>query len=251
MRLQNHSCVLKPAKPINPAIPKKLHCLWLGKEAMPRKFNKNFEKWVKLLGPEWSVKLWSDSDLNENNFSREVIKKVQAAKFGIQKADILRYHIMRQEGGWYFDLDFIPFNNLDAIARTLHAEELICCNEDEGLADRLSNGFFACTKEHPAISQLALAVLNQPLNTQDFNMQQIIEQTGPIFFKKQLINCKITHLPPRLFYPIYFSERKSGKHFAKDSVFACHEWNQRYFSKIYNVLPEKVAANPAWKYRLV
>jgi len=211
-----------------PVIPRKIHCIWVGKAPIPPDASNNLETWATLHGGKWEIRLWTNKDLNETNFSSEVLKKIEEAPHGIQKADILRYQILSKEGGWYFDLDFEPIQSIEPIALLLHGEELILCNEDDTLNTKTSNGFFACTAGNAAISAMAGEVLKQPLNTGNFDMSDIVTNTGPAFFNSMLQNTKAVHLPVSLFYPVTFSGIISPQNINQVYSFARHKWHNRY-----------------------
>lgn len=212
----------------NPRIPREVHLIWVGDDSLPPVARKNLASWTAVLGSGWQIRLWTNEDLTEQEFDSVVLKKISEAPHGVQKADILRYHILSRRGGWYFDLDFEPIQSIEPIALLLHQEELVLCHEEDIVLDKISNGFFACTAGHPAIVRLAEAVLYQSLNTNEFSMADIVMHTGPEFFKRMLEDVKSITLPRRLFYPIAFSEIHSGLSIDVEASFARHVWNSRY-----------------------
>lgn len=209
-------------------IPHKLHFIWVGDAPIPPAAITNLDSWRNLLGEKWEIRLWTNKDLNESNFGSEVLKKIKEAPYGIQKADILRYQILSKEGGWYFDLDFEPLQSIEPIALLLHREELILCNEDDAMENKTSNGFFACSAGNAAISAMAGEVLKQPLNTGNFDMSDIVTNTGPVFFNSMLQNANAVHLPVSLFYPVTFSGIISPQKINTGQSFAKHKWHNRY-----------------------
>jgi mannosyltransferase OCH1-like enzyme len=213
---------------IEPRIPRIIHFIWVGDAPLPPSARKNLDGWIALLSPKWQIRLWTNSDLTEQAFDSIVLNKIREAPHGIQKADILRYHIMSRMGGWYLDLDFEPIQTIEPIALLLHREDLILCHEEDCIVNKISNGFFACTAGHPSIARMAEAVLIQPLNTGVFDMDHIVIHTGPILFKTILENVKCVVLPRQLFYPVAFSEMLSGSTINLEASFARHVWHSRY-----------------------
>lgn len=213
---------------IAPRIPRVVHFVWVGDAPMPPAARNNIDKWKSQLGQGWQVRLWGNADLTERTFDSVVLDTIDKAPHGIQKADILRYHIMSTMGGWYLDLDFEPIQSIEPIALLLHCEELILCNEEDHLVGKLSNGFFACIPGHPAIAKLAEVVLTQPLNTGAFNMAHIVSHTGPVLFNAILKGANGVLLPRELFYPVAFSEIWSNRPVDLGASFAEHVWNHRY-----------------------
>lgn len=211
-----------------PCIPRTLHCIWVGDAPLPPAARHNLDTWAELLGQQWQIKLWTNADLTDAVLPGPVWSKVVEAPHGIQKADILRYHILSKYGGWYMDLDFEPVQSLEPIALLLHQETLILCNEEEHLIDKVSNGCFACTPGHPSITRTAEAVLTQPLNTGPFDMMHIVTHTGPVLFNTMLRDAHCVWLPTRLLYPVAFSEILSDTAVDLTASFARHVWHNRY-----------------------
>jgi mannosyltransferase OCH1-like enzyme/LmbE family N-acetylglucosaminyl deacetylase len=213
---------------IQPLIPRILHLIWIGRAPMPPNARRNLELWTSILGSSWTIRLWTNSDLNETHFDAAVLNRIGEAQHGIQKADILRYHILSKVGGWYADLDIEPIQSLEPLALLLWRESLMLCNEEENLEGKISNGFFACSAGHPAITAAAKAVLDQPLQTGAFDMGHIVQHTGPVFFKAMLRDAPAVMLPTRLFYPVTFSEIIADKQVNSNIAFARHIWHNRY-----------------------
>ena len=90
-------------------IPKKIHQIWLGSK-LPDKFKPWCDTWQRI-HPEWEYRLWTDEDINDINIAkREMFDK--ATNQGM-KSDILRYEILRQQGGLYVDTDFECLKSFD------------------------------------------------------------------------------------------------------------------------------------------
>jgi hypothetical protein len=215
-----------PQKP--PKIPRKIHLIWIGGSPVPPDASSHAQAWKRIMGDVWQVKLWTDEDLNEVHFSRAILDRIKQARHGVQKADILRYQVMQRHGGWYFDIDFEPVQSIEPISRLLGHETMVLCHQDENLDGKLSNGFFGCSEDHPAMSNIAKRVLNQPLNTGDFDMGQIVTHTGPVFFYAGLQGSPHILLPNRLFYPASFGEITQTPARPPETHFARHIWHSRY-----------------------
>ncbi len=223
-----HQPVWSPRARIQPLIPRKLHLIWIGDSPMSPDAQKNYKTWVRLLGTAWQVRLWTNDDLHNEQFSNEVLNCIQNARHGMQKADILRYQILSKEGGWYFDLDFEPIQSIEPLALLLNGEELILCHEEELRRDLISNGFFACSAGNTYMTAIAAAVLTQPLNTGALDVGHIVYYTGPYFFNAKLDHAPAFFLPNRLLYPVTFSEILSGQQHVPEFGFARHKWHNRY-----------------------
>lgn len=120
---KNFSKFLAADKTLPAKIPKVFHIIWLGPKEFPDASLRKIEKWVEL-HPEWTFKFWTDIDRNP---PMELMKKQLIEDFSFQflldaydqsdnfgeKAKILSYEILFQEGGVYIDHDVKPCKSLD------------------------------------------------------------------------------------------------------------------------------------------
>jgi hypothetical protein len=101
-------------------VPKVLHHiygLW-DTQPMSAEMAANREQWRALLGPEWTLRLWNRADCErlmespELTFMRPTWNAANTRK--CQQADLARYMILYETGGWYLDLDAVPGLAADA-----------------------------------------------------------------------------------------------------------------------------------------
>ncbi|NGX38135.1 MAG: hypothetical protein K1000chlam2_01307 [Chlamydiae bacterium] len=106
-------------------IPKTIHFIWLGPQPFPQSSIERLEKW-KSLHPNWKLKFWTDID---RDCPIEKMKKCFISKFSMhmlqnefddsinfgEKAKILAYEILWNEGGIYVDHDCVPFKAFDEL----------------------------------------------------------------------------------------------------------------------------------------
>ena len=82
-----------------PAIPPKLHQVWLGERAIPPECLAMMEAW-KDLHPAWEYRLWADADAEDLlRASPRLAEAFAQASNPAEKSDILRLEIVRQHGG--------------------------------------------------------------------------------------------------------------------------------------------------------
>jgi len=106
-------------------IPKTIHLIWLGPKAFPSDSVENIRTWIAH-HPDWTFNFWTDRKrpapcngmntrlLDDFNFEFLEEKYEESRNWG-EKADILRYEILYQEGGLYIDHDITcmrPFHGL-------------------------------------------------------------------------------------------------------------------------------------------
>ena len=175
--------------PMQAEIPIIIHQIWIG-EQLPAYMEMVRQRFTEL-NPGWQYNLWltSEQDLDSTNGSiRRVIQgsaEARTERYPIadyfanewsaikairdlerrpdngtnRKAfisDLMRYRIVYNEGGYYFDMKFELLRTLEGVANS--GTTFLGANEDhQGFAiDRsyLSNAFFAATPGHPALEPL-------------------------------------------------------------------------------------------------
>ena len=139
-------------------IPKKLHMIWVGNDLAPEYVQKNFLKWKELM-PEWECKLWTNNDLLDNESNRLLfpLNFIQISTIPAQKADIMRYFIIKNFGGVYVDADITPYKSLNPI---LEKGSFVACHDLPITWGYISIGFFAATPKHFLMIEICNEVLN-------------------------------------------------------------------------------------------
>lgn len=144
-------------------VPKTIHLIWLGPRPFPREYIENVRTWIAH-HPDWSFKFWTDrkrpSPCNGmevklvQNFEFQFLKShFEGSKNWSEKADILRYEVLYQEGGLFIDYNVRcsrPFH-------TLHSGyDFFACLEmpHEGINGRAittGNAVLGARRRHPVI----------------------------------------------------------------------------------------------------
>lgn len=93
-------------------IPKKIHYCWFGKKTLPKSVEKCIKSWEKYC-PDYEIIQWNESniDLNHSKFAKDAY---EAGKWAFV-SDALRYQIIYDNGGIYFDTDVEVIKNLDTL----------------------------------------------------------------------------------------------------------------------------------------
>jgi mannosyltransferase OCH1-like enzyme len=165
--IQNH------IQPRTQHIPRILHLVWVGKSNQPDYLIKHISKWNELM-PHWTVRLWTNGDLTDSEFDKDVLEKINAADKGTQKADILKYYVVWKYGGIYVDADVEPTRCLDPI---IYMSDLVICHHNEVSWEYIGVGFFAASPHHPVLKKAVDICLEAQLNTDSPHMT-----TGPHAF---------------------------------------------------------------------
>lgn len=94
-------------------IPKIIHQTWKTTD-VPDKWKKSPEMW-KIHHPDWEYKLWTDEDNRSyiQTHYPDLLWLYDSYPYGIQRADFIRYFILKDFGGVYSDLDLYPVENIE------------------------------------------------------------------------------------------------------------------------------------------
>lgn len=152
-------------------IPLKFHMIWVGDKAIPEYVSINFLGWKKLM-PNWEARLWTNKDINLDEFQQDVIEKIHQANKGAQKADIMRYYIIEKYGGFYIDTDTIAIRSLDPLVHMNY--DMVLYHDNHLTWNYICNSPFGASPHHPVLKEACKRVLEAELNTTDIHMK-----TGP------------------------------------------------------------------------
>ena len=201
-------------------IPKKIHQIWLGGE-LPDKFKPYCDTW-KILHPTWEYKLWTDKDVDSINIEKRDIFNL-ATNLG-QKSDILRYEILRQQGGVYVDTDFECIKPID---------DFLFLNFFTGISTdpdaQLYIGILGSASNHPTIVK-CIEGLHTAYSGNDGN--KIMDATGPFYFTRCFFASNnrdsdgVVAFPMDFFYPFPNSQRftKTAYDYITSCTYAIHHW---------------------------
>ena len=90
-----------------------IHQTWKTSE-IPEHWRDSPRKW-QVLHPDWGYKLWTDADnldLIRTAFP-QYLDMYRGYEYDIQRADFVRYAILKTYGGLYSDLDIVPLRRFD------------------------------------------------------------------------------------------------------------------------------------------
>lgn len=177
-------------------IPSILHLIWIGDNPIPHHFTKNVNKWKELM-PHWHFMVWTNNHLNESFIEKKYLDLIFNSKSGAQKADILRYYIIKKYGGFYIDSDIIPLKSLDDLL--LIDNDVILCNDMPINFEYISNSMFAAIPNHPVLDLICESLFSAKLNSKDIHLQ-----TGPGLFGRCIFSYNWNEFPailqPNAFY---------------------------------------------------
>lgn len=145
----------------SPYIPKTIHFIWVGPKDFPAGSVKNIASWVEK-HPDWTFKFWTDRKRELPHPKMELVR-IQRGHFETlydeflasdnyaEKSDLLRYEILKQEGGVYIDHDVTCYQSIDSLCRQ---HQLFCGVEPphkpiSSTSISVCNNFIASIPGHP------------------------------------------------------------------------------------------------------
>lgn len=193
-------------------IPKIIHQIWLGDQSKrPDKF---IQTW-KDQNPTWEHKLWTDDNLPEIRCK----KQFDLCPSLPGKADILRYQLLYDQGGFFIDADSECVNPLDDF---LLDNECFCCWENEEVRKGLmANGYLASVKDCRLMDLIMKRV--ETFENMNYHPLETWSITGPLL----LTNTVYLNVYPITVYPSwYFIPRHySGVEYkGTDKIYAKQYW---------------------------
>jgi mannosyltransferase OCH1-like enzyme len=207
-------------------IPRKLHQIWLGGE-LPDKFKKYVDTW-RQLHPAWEYKMWTDADIDNITIERRDVFNV-ATNLG-QKSDILRYEILRQQGGIYVDTDFECLKPLDDL---LYLDFFTGITTDADA--QLYIGILGSVPDHPVMNTCARSL--KPYAGNDGN--GVMDATGPFYFTRCFFSSVgkdtegVVAFPMAFFYPFpnHLRFTEDARKYILPASYAVHHWKTSWLYK--------------------
>lgn len=110
-------------------VPKIIHFIWIGPRPFPKESIDNLKSWKKY-HPHWQFYFWTDSADRPLPISGMERKLIQEYDFGpftplfaltdhwAEKADLIRYMVLYNEGGIYSDHDVEAFRSFSPLAKS-------------------------------------------------------------------------------------------------------------------------------------
>ena len=178
-------------------IPRIIHQTYKTRE-LPERWRDTPSTW-KRLHPEWTYVFWTDED------NRELIKRVDpeflpsydAYPYPIQRADAVRYYILKHYGGIYVDLDMKASKSFEPILQQLERNE-----KETGLFRSgnsilshalLTNSIMISTQQAPFFDRVIILMKERAGDRPFLPHTAIYKTTGPC-----LVDDVLHTLPPEL-----------------------------------------------------
>lgn len=193
-------------------IPKIIHQTWRT-DKLPSPFDRLSETWRRFL-PDWEYILWTD-EMNREFVRKHFpvfLEKYDSYPRNIQRADAIRYLLLKKYGGLYVDMDFECLENIELL---LEGKDFIAGKEPDwhaarfGMEHIICNAFMASTPDNDFINFLCEELFNYP-RVEVNNGIDILESTGPFLLTRAYNSYPfkdiIRILESRMIYPIGLCE---------------------------------------------
>lgn len=200
-------------------IPKIIHQTWKTNE-IPEKWQKSQIEWKKY-HPDWDYILWTDEMNRELIISDypTLLSLYDSYDFPIQRADMIRYCILKKYGGVYSDLDLFPSENIEKyISSDCDVYFVMSSNS------KIFTNNFMISKPNAKIWDLVINNLTRKSKWYHVGKHlQVYNTTGPNFLNRNILEYPDTIgiLPINKFhaYSIHEQDRDgSFINFKKDAI---------------------------------
>jgi glycosyltransferase involved in cell wall biosynthesis len=224
------------------SIPKILHQIWIGPKEAPT----NLMKTWKEKHPDFEYILWNEHEIR-NRLILRCHEKINMISEINGKADIIRWEILYQYGGYFVDADSICIEPFDAF---FEGKTAFATYENENVRSGLiATGTMGFIPKHPLCSDIIQWILS---NESD----ELIKETrawfsvGPALLTKMLETGKypdVSIYPSYCFLPIHFTGSASYEGHKK--VYGYQEWGtakQSYDTMNSVILPKELYEPAEW-----
>eukprot|EP00485_Elphidium_margaritaceum_P013983 CAMPEP_0202731248 /NCGR_PEP_ID=MMETSP1385-20130828/187053_1 /ASSEMBLY_ACC=CAM_ASM_000861 /TAXON_ID=933848 /ORGANISM="Elphidium margaritaceum" /LENGTH=652 /DNA_ID=CAMNT_0049397541 /DNA_START=1 /DNA_END=1959 /DNA_ORIENTATION=- len=245
-------------------IPKILHQIWLGPDAIPQQYQVWSRTWTHN-HPDWQYMLWTDATLKQRKFewSSPINKSLFqiASNYG-EKSDILRLEILYQLGGVYVDFDFECVQSLNVfdcasnenVSSNANNTPRVSCVlglSNTGLLE-VNNAWIACRAKHALLPQIWKSIQlicnasvdgDASSSATTTETTSTIVRTGPIQLTRSVLNAYDTYtdiliLPVQCLYAfpnnMRFLPIADRVAYYDHSTLAIHHWGVSWNNALKN-----------------
>jgi len=234
-------------------IPRIIHQTWKTDE-VPPKWQGFARSWCEQ-HPGWEYRLWTDADNRAFIAQRfpDFLATFDGYRYGIQRADAVRYFLLYAYGGVYADLDFECIQPLEPLLegrRFVAALEPDIHASGHGEARVVCNAFMAATPGHGAIEAVLERLRRAESNA--ITHQDVLRSTGPIMLTRVLDaygGDDVTVLPHAVLYPFAGGGPQLTQLAAdggparlirawcrRNGVYAVHHWSNSWVGELAGTL---------------
>lgn len=228
-------------------IPKIIHYVWLGNKELPAMVKKCIKSWKKYC-PDYEIKRWDETNLDIDccKYCRDAY---DAKKYAFA-SDVLRFLILKNEGGIYLDVDVELLKPLDDLLEEKCFMGYECCGKRLYVAPGLIIG---SEKNGKVVSEIYQSYLESSFYVgNDINYETVCVRTTNILIKNYNLepNGRTVHFDdisiyaPEYFCPLdgeskevrFLTEKTYSKHLYLASWVKKPPLHKRFANKMKSVL---------------
>ena len=198
------------------SIPKIIHQIWVGDQS--KRPVEMMETW-KEKNPTWEYRFWSEENLPKlrNQLQFDAMNELAG------KADILRYELLYDYGGFFIDADSVCVNGLDNF---FIENKAFCCWENEKIREGLmSNGYLATEINSPiAKSMIDKISTYPPIQVAKLPNLTAWQVVGPVLLTEtvnSMPECGMNVYPSHYFIPRHYT---GLQYEGDDKIYAEQYW---------------------------
>ncbi|HET7527139.1 MAG TPA: glycosyltransferase, partial [Burkholderiaceae bacterium] len=209
-----------------PMIPRVLHVIWVGDES--KRPDNCIDTWRRH-NPGWELRVWGNADLATYGWVNAPHMRAMSARELNGVADLMRWEILYNEGGFVVDADSVCQRPLEA---WLFEGEACASWENELVrAGLIAAGYVGSVPQNPFFGQMILDLQNAATVVDRMAWQSV----GPLFLTESHRKYQYSGLtvwPSHLFIPQHFS---GARYAGGGPVFATQEWGStlRNYDELY------------------
>lgn len=196
-------------------IPKTLHFIWVGDES--RRPDNCIRTWAGH-NPDWTLKVWGNDSLVETEWINAVHMREMSHKELNGVADMMRWEILYNEGGFVVDADSVCLLPLDD--SLLESEAFACWENEIARPGLIAAGYFACEKENRFVGQIVNDIHAEATVVDDMAWKTV----GPMRLTnayRRYAYHRLDILPSHTFIPEHYSGLRYD---GRGKVYANQEW---------------------------
>jgi mannosyltransferase OCH1-like enzyme len=223
-------------------IPKILHQIWIGPKPAPT----NLMKTWKEKHPDFEYILWTEQEIEKRRLQLTCIDKINMIPEINGKADIVRWEILYEYGGYFVDADSICIEPFDYY---FSGKSAFATFENENVrAGLIATGTMGFIPKHPLCLDI-IQWINSNESTQLIKETRAWYSVGPGLLTKMLDTGKykdVSIYPSHCFLPIHFTGPVYEGH---KKVYGYQEWGtakQSYDTMNSVVLPKELLEPITW-----
>lgn len=212
-------------------IPKQLHVIWVGDPSL--RPDNCIDTW-RDRNPGWNLRLWGNDELASYGWVNAPHMREMAGRELNGVADMMRWEILYNEGGFVVDADSICLRPLDDWL--LQAEVFACWENEIARPGLIAAGYVAAAAQNPFIGQIVLDIQAAPTVVD----RMAWETVGPLRLTQSHARygyAGLTVWPSHFFIPEHFS---GIRYEGCGPVYAHQEWASTRRS--YDTLRHKAIA---------